>query len=146
MLYLGEDHHRHRKIMHPAFSAPQLRSFLPLFQRIAGKVCLTFVFLCAPGDISWQLSEKWKGELVATGELEIMMNKWLSRATLDVIGEGTLIATNLYHPCAFSWARKLHLITTITLSMPAGAATFPRPTITSCKCPTAWSEVAGFAG
>ncbi|PIL27013.1 cytochrome P450 [Ganoderma sinense ZZ0214-1] len=67
---LGEDHHRHRKIMHPAFSAPQLRSFLPLFQRIAGK-----------------LSEKWKGELVATGELELMMNKWLSRATLDVIGE-----------------------------------------------------------
>nr|VWO99056.1 FAD-binding FR-type domain-containing protein [Ganoderma boninense] len=67
---LGEDHHRHRKIMHPAFSAPQLRSFLPLFQRIAGK-----------------LSEKWKGELVTTGELELMMNKWLSRATLDVIGE-----------------------------------------------------------
>ena len=35
---LGEDHQRHRKIMHPAFSAPQLRNFLPLFQRIAGKV------------------------------------------------------------------------------------------------------------
>ncbi|KAM5543945.1 hypothetical protein V8D89_002562 [Ganoderma adspersum] len=67
---LGEDHQRHRKIMHPAFSAPQLRSFLPLFQRIAGK-----------------LSEKWKEELVATGELDLMINKWLSRATLDVIGE-----------------------------------------------------------
>ncbi|KAI1792304.1 cytochrome P450 [Ganoderma leucocontextum] len=67
---LGEDHHRHRKIMDPAFSAPQLRSFLPLFQRIAGK-----------------LSEKWKAELVATGELDLMMNRWLSRATLDVIGE-----------------------------------------------------------
>ncbi|PIL27010.1 cytochrome P450 [Ganoderma sinense ZZ0214-1] len=67
---LGGDHHRHRKIMHPAFSAPQLRSFLPLFQRISGK-----------------LSEKWKSELVATGELDLMMNKWLSRATLDVIGE-----------------------------------------------------------
>ena len=35
-----------------------------------------------------QLSEKWKEELVATGELDVMINKWLSRATLDVIGEG----------------------------------------------------------
>nr|VWO99059.1 Cytochrome P450 monooxygenase AKT7 (EC (AK-toxin biosynthesis protein 7) [Ganoderma boninense] len=67
---LGEDHHRHRKIMQPAFSATQLRGFLPLFQRIVGK-----------------LSEKLKGELVATGELDIMINKWLARATLDVIGE-----------------------------------------------------------
>ena len=77
--------------MHPAFSAPQLRSFLPLFQRIAGKVCRTFAFELALTDTTglWQLSEKWKGELVATGELELLMNKWLSRATLDVIGEGT---------------------------------------------------------
>ncbi|PIL34065.1 cytochrome P450 [Ganoderma sinense ZZ0214-1] len=67
---LGEDHQRHRKIMHPAFSAPQLRAFLPLFQRIADK-----------------LSEKWKGELVGSGEIELAVNKMLSRATLDVIGE-----------------------------------------------------------
>ncbi|KAI1785387.1 cytochrome P450 [Ganoderma leucocontextum] len=67
---LGEDHQRHRKIMHPAFSAPQLRAFLPLFQRIADK-----------------LSEKWKGELVGTGELDLAVNKSLSRATLDVIGQ-----------------------------------------------------------
>ena len=35
---LGKDHQRHRKIMNPAFSAAHLRTFLPLFQRIAGKV------------------------------------------------------------------------------------------------------------
>ena len=36
-----------------------------------------------------QLSDKWKGELMATGELpNAMVNKWLSRATLDIIGEG----------------------------------------------------------
>ena len=34
----GEVHQRHRKIMNPAFSAARLRSFLPLFQRIASKV------------------------------------------------------------------------------------------------------------
>ncbi|TBU30193.1 cytochrome P450 [Dichomitus squalens] len=66
----GQDHQRQRKIMNPAFSVPQLRSFLPLFQRIATK-----------------LSNKWKGELVATGELSLLLNKWLLRATLDVIGE-----------------------------------------------------------
>ncbi|KAI1791251.1 cytochrome P450 [Ganoderma leucocontextum] len=67
---LGKDHQRHRKIMNPAFSAAHLRTFLPLFQRIASK-----------------LSDKWKGELMATGELNTLLNKWLSRATLDVIGE-----------------------------------------------------------
>ena len=43
-------------------------------------------------DVSWQLSEKWKGELVATGGLDVMMNKWLSRATLDVVGEGAFLS------------------------------------------------------
>nr|VWP01841.1 C2H2-type domain-containing protein [Ganoderma boninense] len=56
--------------MNPAFSAAHLRTFLPLFQRIAGK-----------------LSDKWKGELMATGELNTLLNRWLSRATLDIIGE-----------------------------------------------------------
>ncbi|KAM5543150.1 hypothetical protein V8D89_003024 [Ganoderma adspersum] len=67
---LGKDHQRHRKIMNPAFSASHLRTFLPLFQRIASK-----------------LSDKWKGELMATGELDTLLNRWLSRATLDIIGE-----------------------------------------------------------
>ncbi|KAM5543175.1 hypothetical protein V8D89_003049 [Ganoderma adspersum] len=67
---LGKTHQRHRKIMNPAFSAAHLRTFLPLFQRIASK-----------------LADMWKGELMATGELNAMLNRWLSRATLDIIGE-----------------------------------------------------------
>ena len=35
-----------------------------------------------------QSSDKWKGELMATGELNTLLNKWMSRATLDIIGEG----------------------------------------------------------
>lgn len=35
----GEDHSRHRKIMNPAFTASQLRSFLPFFRQSATKVC-----------------------------------------------------------------------------------------------------------
>lgn len=37
----GHSHSRHRKVMNPAFSAQQLRSFLPLFRRSASKVRLT---------------------------------------------------------------------------------------------------------
>ena len=77
--------------MNPAFSVPQLKSFLPLFQRMANKVRVAAFLLNAMTTRSHtnrQLSQKWKGELVATGELNLMLNRWLSRATLDVIGEG----------------------------------------------------------
>ncbi|EIW62974.1 PAH-inducible cytochrome P450 monooxygenase PC-PAH 4 [Trametes versicolor FP-101664 SS1] len=66
----GADHQRHRKVMNPAFSAPQLRSFLPLFQRITGK-----------------LTEKWKRDLAGSSELETAVNEWFSRTTLDIIGQ-----------------------------------------------------------
>jgi cytochrome P450 len=35
---VGTDHQRQRKIMTPAFHAPQLRTFLPLFLNVALKV------------------------------------------------------------------------------------------------------------
>ena len=38
LVIIGETHHRHRKVMNPAFSAQQLKEFLPLFQRTIGKV------------------------------------------------------------------------------------------------------------
>ncbi|KAI0666534.1 PAH-inducible cytochrome P450 monooxygenase PC-PAH 4 [Trametes maxima] len=67
----GEAHTRHRRIMSPAFSAARLKSFLPLFQRIGSK-----------------LVEKWKTQLMTTtGPVELMVDAWLSRATLDIIGE-----------------------------------------------------------
>ncbi|CDO77690.1 hypothetical protein BN946_scf184969.g41 [Trametes cinnabarina] len=65
----GEVYHRHRKIMNPAFSTAQLRSFLLLFQAVGHK-----------------LSEKWKAELASHKEVEVFVNRWLSRAALDIIG------------------------------------------------------------
>ncbi|RPD78489.1 cytochrome P450 [Lentinus tigrinus ALCF2SS1-7] len=67
---LDKDHQRHRKIMNPAFNAAHLKTFLPLFQRISSKMV-----------------EQWKAELSGTEQMHIMVNKWLSRATLDIIGE-----------------------------------------------------------
>ncbi|RDX48041.1 cytochrome P450 [Lentinus brumalis] len=67
---LGRDHVRHRKIMNPAFNATQLKSFLPLFQRISAKMI-----------------EQWKAELLSSEQMDVMVNKWLSRATLDIVGE-----------------------------------------------------------
>ncbi|KZV64465.1 cytochrome P450 [Peniophora sp. CONT] len=69
----GDQHQRHRKIMNPAFSVPQLKSFMPLFLRHANK-----------------LVQKWKDQEIspATGNDPVInIHPWLSRTTLDVIGE-----------------------------------------------------------
>lgn len=52
----GADHQRHRKVMNPAFSAPQLRSFLPLFQRITTKVSPYHISFLLPGLMPCSLS------------------------------------------------------------------------------------------
>ncbi|KAI0714601.1 cytochrome P450 [Earliella scabrosa] len=66
------DHARIRKIMNPAFTASQLKSFLPLFRASAQK-----------------LGQKWKDLLQAEHETSKRINvlSWLTRCTLDVIGE-----------------------------------------------------------
>ncbi|KAI8989230.1 PAH-inducible cytochrome P450 monooxygenase PC-PAH 1 [Trametes punicea] len=67
-----QDHARIRKIMNPAFTASQLRSFLPLFRGSAQK-----------------LAQKWR-ELLQTSpnwSQRINVSAWLARCTLDVIGE-----------------------------------------------------------
>ncbi|KAH9989043.1 cytochrome P450 [Russula compacta] len=69
----GETHQRQRKIMSSAFSAPQLRTFLSLFQSSAHK-----------------LAQKWREELIAadsSGQPLVNVTGWLSRTTLDIIGE-----------------------------------------------------------
>ncbi|OCH87517.1 cytochrome P450 [Obba rivulosa] len=68
----GHVHQRHRKVMNPAFSAPQLRTFIPLFQRNIRK-----------------MTEMWKNELSARPEGHIIncVHAWFTKATLDIIGE-----------------------------------------------------------
>ncbi|KAF7791574.1 hypothetical protein EIP86_002590 [Pleurotus ostreatoroseus] len=68
----GTSHQRHRKVMNPAFTAQQLRTFLPLFRRASTKMC-----------------QQWKDEVLADAPKgsTVMVNKWLARLTLDVIGE-----------------------------------------------------------
>ncbi|OSD02196.1 PAH-inducible cytochrome P450 monooxygenase PC-PAH 1 [Trametes coccinea BRFM310] len=69
---MDQDHARIRKIMNPAFTAGQLRSFLPLFRGSAQK-----------------LGQKWKEMLQASPDASQRINvlSWLARCTLDVIGE-----------------------------------------------------------
>ncbi|EGN99139.1 hypothetical protein SERLA73DRAFT_181957 [Serpula lacrymans var. lacrymans S7.3] len=69
----GDVHQRQRKILSPAFSAGQLRTFLPIFRHLASR-----------------LSQKWKDELEASVSHEsaiINIPQMLARMTLDVIGE-----------------------------------------------------------
>ncbi|KAI0331167.1 PAH-inducible cytochrome P450 monooxygenase PC-PAH 4 [Cubamyces sp. BRFM 1775] len=63
-------HQRHRKIMNPAFSAAQLRSFLPMFQ-----------------NTTQRLVDKWRSELSSKKSLDVMINNWISRVALDIIGQ-----------------------------------------------------------
>ncbi|KAJ3554565.1 hypothetical protein NM688_g3039 [Phlebia brevispora] len=67
----GTAHQRHRKVMNPAFTAQQLRTFLPLFRKASSKLC-----------------QMWKDDVVTDSKgSTFYVNKWLARLTLDVIGE-----------------------------------------------------------
>ncbi|KAK0470301.1 cytochrome P450 [Desarmillaria tabescens] len=65
----GSIHQRHRKVMNPAFSAAQLRTFLSLFQRSAKKFSGKLI------------------DIVEGGQSSINMAPWLGKLTLDIIGE-----------------------------------------------------------
>lgn len=68
----GEVHRRQRKIMLPAFGAPESKALLPHFIHIAES-----------------LSMRWKDILLASRDFakELDVTEWLSRATMDAIGE-----------------------------------------------------------
>ncbi|OJA08713.1 hypothetical protein AZE42_07090 [Rhizopogon vesiculosus] len=68
----GEDHKRHRKVLLPGFGGPESKALLPLFKG------------CAES-----LSNKWIDIITNSKEQSAMLNipAWLSRATLDAIGE-----------------------------------------------------------
>ncbi|KAK0186151.1 cytochrome P450 [Armillaria mellea] len=65
----GNTHQRQRKIMNPAFSASQLRQFLPLFQNFASR-----------------MADKLKNEIRddAAGLVDVF--QWTSKVALDIIG------------------------------------------------------------
>ncbi|KAJ8583434.1 cytochrome P450 [Rhizopogon salebrosus TDB-379] len=68
----GDNHKRQRRVMLPGFGAPESRAFLPLFKG------------CAES-----MSDKWM-DIISNSEeqsAEFNIPSWLSRATLDAIGE-----------------------------------------------------------
>ncbi|KAK7439364.1 hypothetical protein VKT23_017588 [Stygiomarasmius scandens] len=71
----GNMHQRHRKALNPAFSASQLKTFLSIFQRSTQR-------LVAKWQNQYSLLDRNKQE----GQT-VDMSKWISRLTLDVIGE-----------------------------------------------------------
>lgn len=68
----GDDHKRHRRVMLPGFGAAESRAFLSIFQN------------CAES-----MSNKWTEIISNSKEGSVVFNLyvWLSRATLDAIGE-----------------------------------------------------------
>ncbi|KAK7439308.1 hypothetical protein VKT23_017532 [Stygiomarasmius scandens] len=71
----GSTHQRHRKVLNPAFSASQLRTFLSVFQKSTQRLV-----------IKWQDQYPLLDQNKEKGQV-IDVTKWISRLTLDVIGE-----------------------------------------------------------
>lgn len=69
----GEIHKRQRKAMLPAFGGPEARALFPIFQSVIER-----------------LTDRWENILNSTPDAKsanVDINRWLSRATLDAIGE-----------------------------------------------------------
>ncbi|KAK0192529.1 cytochrome P450 [Armillaria mellea] len=68
----GDDHKRHRKVMLPGFGGPESKSFFPTF------------FACAE-----KMSQKWKDNIEISPDRSAVLDvsSWISRATLDAIGQ-----------------------------------------------------------
>ncbi|KAK0461023.1 cytochrome P450 [Desarmillaria tabescens] len=68
----GNIHKRQRKVMLPGFGAPECKSFIPIFQRTGS-----------------ELVAKWTDILAGSPSQSVEMNvaTWLSRATMDSLGE-----------------------------------------------------------
>ena len=99
MIRSGEVHQRHRKVMNPAFTAAQLRSFMPLFSRYSAKVRseVSPLYAVRLSDRMQQMCQLWKDEVLAgsvNGSV-VAVNQWLARLTLDVIGDGEVPSATL---------------------------------------------------
>ncbi|PBK60199.1 cytochrome P450 [Armillaria solidipes] len=70
----GQDHVRQRKVMNPAFGFPEAKSYIPIFSYCAEKMVQKWIDLIADDN----------GQSTV-----IEVTNWLSRATLDAIGEAT---------------------------------------------------------
>ncbi|PBK80315.1 cytochrome P450 [Armillaria gallica] len=68
----GQDHVRQRKVMNPAFGFPEAKSYIPIFSSCAEKMVQKWIDLITDDN----------GRSTV---IEVM--NWLSRATLDAIGE-----------------------------------------------------------
>ncbi|KIY67815.1 cytochrome P450 [Cylindrobasidium torrendii FP15055 ss-10] len=67
----GKTHQRHRKVLSPAFSEIQLRTFMPVFQSVANTLTKTI-----------------RAAIERDGGI-VDVHHWLGRASLDIIGESS---------------------------------------------------------
>ncbi|EJD00177.1 cytochrome P450 [Fomitiporia mediterranea MF3/22] len=66
---IGVDHKRHRKTLSPAFGPAEMKALMPMFRTVIRRMC-----------------DRWE-DVVADGPVVVNVTRWLSRATLDIIGE-----------------------------------------------------------
>lgn len=108
----GDDHKRHRRVMLPGFGAAESRAFLSIFQN------------CAES-----MSNKWT-EIISNskeGSVVFNLSVWLSRATLDAIGEAAFdvrFSTTDNNESAQALARSYNNIMNDVLGSPSDGQVF----------------------
>ncbi|THH17464.1 hypothetical protein EW146_g3349 [Bondarzewia mesenterica] len=105
----GETHVRHRKLLNPAFTAQPLRTFYPVFRRVAA-----------------QLTQQWRdtlqeGELSTTQTIDV--SRGLVNTTLDIIGEAVFD----YHFGALDGLGKENEFSKVFHNLFADSNLFPSP-------------------
>jgi len=80
--------------MLPAFGAPECKAFLTLFQGCAESVGTESLRILSTlnDDVISQLCNRWMDAINSSKEQSAVLNipAWMSRATLDAIGEGKI--------------------------------------------------------
>ncbi|KAF5321513.1 hypothetical protein D9619_001359 [Psilocybe cf. subviscida] len=111
-----EIHKRQRKVMLPGFGAPESKSFVPIFRRVAS-----------------ELTAQWTDILASSPDQSAVINvaTWLSRATMDSIGEaafdyqfGALANTDNEFMKAYFGLMQVYISTSDTLGSPSRSVIF----------------------
>ena len=84
---------------------------------------------------SHKLCEKWEKDIVPIPNKTVYINKWLARATLDILGAGACVARSV-HP-----SHRPHMLSLAAFDYDYGAIDE-----TDLRCPEEGLEVFGFAG
>lgn len=79
-----------RNVPDVVFVAPESKAFVPIFRKVGAEVSLPPIVQVANDRLFHQLTAQWMDIIASSVDQSAVLNvaSWLSRATMDSIGEG----------------------------------------------------------